>query len=117
LRKQLKPKAYLKKRVIKSNEFNERAQWDLIDMRSVNTRGYQYNYILHRIDHTSGLSASASISHKTEIEVQREVTRIMCRLGVPELFQSDNGKEFANLTRTIHGEYSSFESCFLSIIH
>ncbi len=110
VRQKLKTKPYERSRAIHSAEYNERTQWDLVDMRSVSDPEYEFKYFLNRVDHTSGFSAAVAIKAKTESEVMMQVGRMMCRYGIGCIFQTDNGSEFINFSRSLLSEALDFKA-------
>lgn len=84
---------------IRSNDFNERSQLDLIDMRhSPCTIGDKtYNWIAHWMDHWAKLHVLWAQEHKTASEVTKGLdTLVFAYFGLPKILQCDNGKEFKN---------------------
>lgn len=110
LRQKLKTKPYERTRAINSSGYNERTQWDLIDMRSVSDPDYEFNYLLNRVDHTGGFNASSAVKVKTETEVMMNVAKLMCKYGISSIFQTDNGTEFINFSRTLLSEALDFKT-------
>nr|XP_045594394.1 KRAB-A domain-containing protein 2-like [Procambarus clarkii] len=83
-------------RLIIEKEFMHRIQVDLIDMR--NSPDGNYNYICHVVDHFSKYHILFPLKSKTPREVALMLEeRVLAYVGLPRIFQSDNGKEFVNL--------------------
>jgi transposase InsO family protein len=82
---------------IVSGYFNERWQWDLMDMQK--TPGgprKDYRYILHGIDHFTRFSILIPIKHKSKECVASAIGRTWSLFGAPDIIHCDNGKEFKN---------------------
>lgn len=75
-------------------EFNSRAQVDLIDMQANNDR--QYKFIMNYQDHLTKFLILRPLKTKTAAEVAYNLTDIFCTFGAPATLQADNGREFVN---------------------
>jgi transposase InsO family protein len=74
--------------------FNSRAQMDLIDMQCMPDDGYKWIMVYQ--DHFSKFIMLRPLRAKEAIEVARGLISVFSVLGVPLILQSDNGKEFRN---------------------
>ncbi|CAF0752405.1 unnamed protein product [Brachionus calyciflorus] len=77
---------------IKSTDFGNRGQIDLIDIRSLPDGGWFW--ILQDQDHTTKFCILRPLRCKEARGVAVELINIFSILGCPEILQSDNGKEF-----------------------
>ena len=76
-------------------DFLERVQIDLIDMRH-NPDG-EYRYIAHFMDHFSKFHVLFPLKTKSAVEVATLLEeRVLAYFGPPNIFHSDNGREFVN---------------------
>lgn len=94
---QMKAKTQKKGLVIKpilSNEFNSRAQVDLIDLQSNPDNGYKHIMVYQ--DHLTKFCSLRALKTKTAEEVVSHVSSIFATFGAPSILHSDNGREFAN---------------------
>ena len=85
------------KKPIKSYEFRDRFQVDLIDMRKrkrKNIYGVVQRWILTPKDHATGLTYIRSLPRKKAKYVAHELDFIFGFIGCPHIFHTDNGKEF-----------------------
>ena len=77
------------------NDFLDRVQVDLIDVR--HSPDNEYNYIGHFMDHFSKFHVLFPLRRKTAEEVSYMLQeRVLAYLGPPKIFHSDNGREFVN---------------------
>jgi hypothetical protein len=84
---------------IRSNDFNERSQLDLIDMRHNPCKigDKIYNWIAHWMDHYAKLHVIWAQEQKTAIEVTNGLRcYVLAYFGLPRILQCDNGTEFKN---------------------
>ena len=82
---------------IRSNEFRERFQIDLIDMRKLrkkNPYGVLMRWIITVKDHATGLVYIVCIPRKRASFVAHELEKLFGFIGYPSIFHTDNGKEF-----------------------
>ena len=79
---------------ILSQEFNDRAQVDLIDMQSMSDDGYKW--ILVYQDHFTKFCILKALKQKTGSQVASQLFEIFTTFGVPLILQSDIGAEFRN---------------------
>nr|BDT63163.1 MAG: integrase-like protein [Hemigrapsus takanoi nimavirus] len=86
-------------RPIKSSDYSERGQVDLIDMRSSKTRD-NYCFILHYQDHFTKFSVLKALHSKQTSEVSHHLYDIFTLIGAPKILQSDNGNEFVGAPLT-----------------
>ena len=77
---------------ILSENFSNRGQVDLIDMRA-NADG-EYKWILNYQDHFTKWVVLRPLKKKCAIEVSNTLINIFYTLGAPNILQSDNGREF-----------------------
>ena len=77
---------------IKSTDFGNRGQIDLIDIRSLPDGSFLW--ILQYQDHTTKFCILRPLRSKEAKGVAVELINIFSILGCPEILQSDNGKEF-----------------------
>ena len=77
---------------IVTNEFNSRAQVDLVDMQAM-PHG-QYKWIMVYQDHLTKYCLLRPLSSKRASEVAYHLLDIFLTLGAPHILQSDNGSEF-----------------------
>ena len=85
------------KRPIHSQNFRDRYQIDLIDMRKMQKRdvyGVMQRWILTVKDHFTGLTHVTSIPRKRAKYVAFELDKLFGFIGYPAIFHTDNGKEF-----------------------
>lgn len=86
-----------KKKIVKpivSENFGERGQIDLIDMRNENDS--HYKYILHYQDHLTKFSILRALPNKETITIAHQLLDIFTTIGAPKTLQSDNGLEFVS---------------------
>ena len=82
---------------IRSNDFWERVQIELVDMRNSPDDGH--NYIAHVIDHFSNFNVICGLKTKSTEEVAEGFKKhVLSYFGLPSIMQSDNGLEFRNKT-------------------
>ncbi|CAF0702812.1 unnamed protein product [Brachionus calyciflorus] len=79
---------------IRSNNFNERVQIDLVDFRTLPDG--DYCWILNAQDHFLKVCWLRTLKAKSAKEVARALIDIFGHFGAPRILQSDNGKEFRN---------------------
>ena len=82
---------------IKSYNFRERFQVDLIDMRVVqkkNIYGVTMRWIITLKDHFTGFVYLVAIPRKRPKYVAYELDKIFAVIGYPSIFHTDNGNEF-----------------------
>ena len=79
---------------ILSENFSNRGQVDLIDMRA-NPDG-EYKWILNYQEHFTKWVVLRPLKKKCALEVSNTLITIFYTLGTPNILQSDNGKEFDN---------------------
>ena len=78
-----------------SNEFLERVQIDLIDMRHMPDK--DNFYISHFVDHFTKFHILFPLKSKNSQDVAAMIEeRVLAYLGPPRVFHSDNGHEFVN---------------------
>ncbi|KAK1733577.1 hypothetical protein QTG54_015750 [Skeletonema marinoi] len=98
------------KKPILSENFRDRFQVDLIDMRSVAMDDVYDNtmrWILTLKDHSTQLTYLVPLPKKMAKFVAYELDRIFGLIGYPSIFHTDNGKEFtANQILELLKEYS-----------
>ncbi len=98
------------KKPILSENFRDRFQVDLIDMRSSKMKdvyGKTMNWILTLKDHSTQLTYLQALPRKLARFVAFELDRIFGLIGYPSIFHTDNGKEFtANEILVLLKEYS-----------
>ena len=85
------------KKPIHSTNWRDRFQVDLIDMRKFAQRdiyGIVQRWIIVLKDHFSGLTYITSIPRKRAKYVAHELNKIFGLIGYPNVFHTDNGKEF-----------------------
>lgn len=75
-----------------SNDFNARAQVDLVDMQSCPDGSYKF--IMNYQDHFTKFCIPRPLKTKTASEVAYQLLDIFTILGAPVIIQSDNGREF-----------------------
>jgi hypothetical protein len=75
-----------------SNDFNARAQVDLVDMQSCPDGPYKF--IMNYQDHFTKFCILRPLKTKTASEVAYQLLDIFTVLGAPVIIQSDNGREF-----------------------
>jgi hypothetical protein len=88
------------KKAILSDEFRDRFQVDLIDMRSLRRRdvyGVMQCWIMTVKDHSTGLTYITSLPRKRASYVAFELSKLFGLIGYPAIFHTDNGKEFTAL--------------------
>lgn len=80
---------------IRSQDFNQRCQVDLIDMRS--EADGEYKWILNHQDHFTKFLHLRPLKYKTAEEVASHIVDIFqTNNGAPLILQTDNGGEFVN---------------------
>lgn len=80
---------------IKSSNFWERCQLDLIDMRSETQNGF--SWIAHLMCHFTKYHVMWPMQRKTADEVTRGLKHyVLPYFGLPKILQFDNGTEFKN---------------------
>lgn len=98
------------KKPILSENFRDRFQVDLIDMRSNEMKdvyGNTMRWILTLKDHSTQLTYLQALPRKFARYVAFELDRIFGLIGYPSIFHTDNGKEFtANEILVLLKEYS-----------
>ena len=73
----------------------ERIQIDLIDMR--HSPDGDFHYIGHFVDHMTKFNILFPLKDKSADEVARMIEeRVLAYVGPPNIFHSDNGREFVN---------------------
>ena len=84
---------------INAREPRERYVADLIDMSDVIVVPGMgsYRYILHMIDHASKFRFAAALPNKTAEMVEMHLSQWFSLWGKPQIFQTDNGGEFAGV--------------------
>ena len=80
---------------IVTEEFNSRAQVDLIDMQAMPHNSFKW--ILVYQDHLTKVVIISPLFTKRAIEVVRQLLDIFLLFGAPSILQSDNGSEFTEL--------------------
>ncbi|KAI1722104.1 integrase core domain-containing protein [Ditylenchus destructor] len=80
--KKAKAKKGLVVKPIRSNNFNDRCQVDLIDLQARPDGEYKFLMV--------------PLTHKSAAEVATKLIEIFATFGAPKILHSDNGKEFAN---------------------
>ena len=83
-------------RMMISDTIGSRCQMDLIDYtrRPDMTKDGVFTWILRYVDHFSGFSHVAALKDKSSKSVGNALMRILSTAVLPEILQSDNGKEF-----------------------
>jgi hypothetical protein len=84
-------------RPVVSDEFRQRFQVDLIDMRSnpqKNIHGTEMRWILTCKDHFMGFTALDSLPKKEAVFVAHSLNYILGIIGCSKVFHTDNGTEF-----------------------
>lgn len=98
------------KKPILSENFRDRFQVDLIDMRASEMKdvyGNTMRWILTLKDHSTQLTYLQALPRKFARYVAHELDRIFGLIGYPSIFHTDNGKEFtANEILVLLKEYS-----------
>ena len=85
------------KKPIKSEDFRDRFQVDLIDMSAKpmkNLYGVTMRWILSVKDHFTGFAYLTSIPRKKPVFVAKELAHIFGIIGFPRILHTDNGNEF-----------------------
>ena len=85
------------KKPIISENFRDRFQVDLIDMRGCempNVYGVIMRWILSLKDHSTQLTYLAALPRKKASFVAHELDHVFGLIGYPSIFHTDNGKEF-----------------------
>jgi len=77
---------------ILSNEFNSRAQIDLIDMQSMAHKSFKWIFVYQ--DHLTKFVILRALTSKRAAEVAHHLLDIFLLFGAPSILQSDNGSEF-----------------------
>ena len=78
-----------------AQDFMERIQIDLIDMR--HTPDGKFHYIGHFTDHMPKFHILFPLKSKSASEAARLIEeRVLVYVGPPHIFHSDNGREFVN---------------------
>jgi hypothetical protein len=82
--------------MIISDTIGSRCQMDLIDYtrRPDMTKDGVFTWILRYVDHFSGFCHVAALKDKSSKSVGNALIRILSTAVLPEILQSDNGKEF-----------------------
>ena len=102
-KKELKP--------IRSKNFNERVQVDLIDYQA--SPDGEYKYIMVYQDHFTKFVQLQPLKSKTANEVKKSIEEIFDDFGPPKILHTDNGREFKNsLIDSFINDYPG-----LSIVH
>jgi RNase P subunit RPR2 len=83
------------KYILDSKPF-ERLIFDLIDMRTFKEDNDGLCWILTYIDVYSKYMSTFPLKSKSAVEVQSKLQSLFYLLGVPQIIQCDNGKEFKN---------------------
>jgi hypothetical protein len=89
------------KKPIISSEFRDRFQVDLIDMRALlkpDIYGRLQRWIMTVRDHSIGLIYLSSLSLKKAIYVAFKLEKYFGLVGYPQIFHTDNLKEFVART-------------------
>ena len=82
---------------IRSEEFWNRIQFDLVDMRHnpCTKNGKEFKWIAHVEDHFSKFHVLWAMEHKTAEEVTYGFNRhVLPYFGLPKILHCDNGTEF-----------------------
>ena len=74
------------------NDFNDRAQIDLVDLQ--NMPDGNYKFIMHYQKHLSKYHVLRPLTSKRGTEVVYHLLQIFIDFGAPQILQSDNGREF-----------------------
>jgi hypothetical protein len=85
------------KKPIYSDNYRDRFQVDLIDMKKFakpNVYGVLQRWIMAVKDHSTGFTALFSLPRKKPIYVAFELERYFGMVGYPTIFHTDNGNEF-----------------------
>lgn len=85
------------KKPIKSHDFRDRYQVDLIDMRSdpqQDIYGVEMKWIVTCKDHSTGFTVVQAIPKKKAKYVARVLERLFSIIGYPKISHIDNGNEF-----------------------
>lgn len=77
-----------------SENFNRRAQMDLIDFQSLPDG--EYKWLMVYQDHFTKFIVLQPLKNKSAFEVANALVDIFTIFGVPVILQSDNGREFRN---------------------
>ena len=77
-----------------SDEFNSRAQVDLINFES--EPDGDCRYIMTYQDHLTKFVFLRALTSKRAAQVALHLIDIFCEIGAPAILQSDNGREFVN---------------------
>ena len=101
-------------RPIIAEDFMERIQIDLIDMR--HSPDGEFNWIGHFADHMSKFNIIFPCKNKSAAEVARLIEeRVLAYVGPPHIFHSDNGREFVNhILQSLLNTWSSNNVTFVS---
>ena len=84
---------------INSDNFRDRFQVDLIDMRTrkkKNVHGIMMRWIMTVKDHSTKLTHLSALPLKKAKFVVHELQSLFGLLGYPIIFHTDNGTEFVN---------------------
>ena len=86
-------------------------RWIQIDLVSINSRRAKdgYQYILTSICTLTNFVQMEPIESKEAVVVLRALCKIFCNTGIPEICQSDNGKEFRNSIIQQHASFLKIE--------
>jgi hypothetical protein len=99
-------------RMIISDTIGSRCQMDLIDYtrRPDMTKDSVFTWILWYVDHFSGFSHVAPLKDESSRSVGNALIRILSTAVLPEILQSDNGKEFLGYCiKMIKEEFSTIK--------
>ena len=97
-----------------AEEFMERIQIELIDMR--HSPDDEFNWIGHFIDHMSKFNIIFPLKTKSAQEVAKLFEeRVLAYLGPPQIFHSDNGREFVN--NILHSLLDRWSSNNVTFVH
>ena len=101
-------------RPIIADNFMERIQIDLIDMR--HCLDGDFHYIGHFVDHMTNFNILFPLKDKSADEVARMIEeRVPAYVGPPHIFHSDNGREFVNqLPHSLLENWSSGNVTFVN---
>jgi hypothetical protein len=96
-RRKIKTAGQVHKPII-SEQYNSRAQIDLVDMSSLpdNSHDPPYRYIFNCQDHLTKFCHLRPCVTKGAVEVANHLYHIFCEFGAPIILHSDNGLEFRN---------------------
>ena len=92
--KRKRPRKGVVVKPIVSDDFNARAQVDLICFES--ERDDNFKYILNYQDHLTKFVSLRALKTKRAEEVAYNLIELFCIFGAPCILQSDNGREFTS---------------------